>query len=205
MNNNFKTILATGAGVVLSLAFTEVNPVQAAAVTYDFKVDIKEGSLIGKTYTGFFSYDDESEPVGFGYGSDEFYLTDFNFNFDGRQYTLNDVNCEFCYLGENEPEATQPFWVGGVYEFGSDSLNISTKSDLESGFDFGLSIFDTSSPEFRYGNVSSGVGVFRGNVTYTQRPVPEPITLLGTGLALGFGTFFKYELSKKQRKEKQQA
>ncbi len=32
--------------------------------------------------------------------------------------------------------------------------------------------------------------------------VPEPLTLLGAGTALGFGTFFKRELSKKQKKEK---
>lgn len=32
--------------------------------------------------------------------------------------------------------------------------------------------------------------------------VPEPLTLLGAGTALGFGTFFKRELSKKQKKTK---
>lgn len=35
--------------------------------------------------------------------------------------------------------------------------------------------------------------------------VPEPLTLLGAGTALGFGTFFKRELSKKQKKEKAKA
>ncbi len=33
-------------------------------------------------------------------------------------------------------------------------------------------------------------------------PVPEPITLLGTGMALGFGGLFKREYDKKKKKEK---
>ncbi|MCC5640044.1 PEP-CTERM sorting domain-containing protein [Nostoc sp. CHAB 5844] len=35
-----------------------------------------------------------------------------------------------------------------------------------------------------------------------QTPVPEPITLFGTGTALCFGLFFKQELFKKQKKQK---
>ncbi|WP_326997424.1 PEP-CTERM sorting domain-containing protein [Crocosphaera watsonii] len=30
--------------------------------------------------------------------------------------------------------------------------------------------------------------------------IPEPLTILGSATALGFGTFFKRKLSKKQRK-----
>ncbi|WP_430640035.1 PEP-CTERM sorting domain-containing protein [Crocosphaera watsonii WH 8501] len=30
--------------------------------------------------------------------------------------------------------------------------------------------------------------------------MPEPLTILGSATALGFGTFFKRKLSKKQRK-----
>lgn len=40
------------------------------------------------------------------------------------------------------------------------------------------------------------------SVTFQVVAVPEPLTLLGAGTALGFGTFFKRELSKKQKKEK---
>ncbi|RCJ40089.1 hypothetical protein A6770_38285 [Nostoc minutum NIES-26] len=35
-----------------------------------------------------------------------------------------------------------------------------------------------------------------------QTPVPEPITLFGTGIAFCFGVFFKRELSKKQKKQR---
>lgn len=42
-------------------------------ITYDFTVNTLEGPLAGETFTGYFSYDDESNPVGFGYGSEEFF------------------------------------------------------------------------------------------------------------------------------------
>lgn len=35
--------------------------------------------------------------------------------------------------------------------------------------------------------------------------IPEPLTILGAGTALGFGTFFKKQVSKKQSKEKTKA
>lgn len=35
--------------------------------------------------------------------------------------------------------------------------------------------------------------------------IPEPLTILGAGTALGFGTFFKKQISKKQSKEKTKA
>ena len=37
------------------------------------------------------------------------------------------------------------------------------------------------------------------------KPVPEPLTILGSGLALGFGAYFKKEYSKKQKKAKAKA
>ena len=179
MNKDFQTIGTVSVGVALSLAFTEANQAQAAIVNYEFKVNITEGPLIGQVYTGFFSYDDESEPVGFGYGSEEFFLTEFGFDFDGVEYTLDDVTCQ--YTDVCVPGITPPFWVGGVFpQWGKDSLALRTKSPV--GFEFGPSIFLESQPEFEYGNVGSGVGVFSGDVTYTI--VPEPTSTLSF-LAIG--------------------
>lgn len=46
-------------------------------------------------------------------------------------------------------------------------------------------------------------GIVFDNLTYGQaQSIPEPLTLLGTGTALGFGTVFKGKLSKKQQKDK---
>ncbi len=40
------------------------------------------------------------------------------------------------------------------------------------------------------------------NTTLTISAVPEPLTILGTGIALGFGTLFKREMSKKNKRFK---
>jgi choice-of-anchor A domain-containing protein len=44
--------------------------------------------------------------------------------------------------------------------------------------------------------------IFDGNLPDPE-PVPEPLTILGSGMALGFGAFFKRQQSKKQKNAKQ--
>lgn len=190
MNNKFKTILAAGAGVALSLVLTEANPAQAAIVSYDFSVDIKQGPLTGNTYTGFFSYDNQSEPVGFGYGSEEFYLTEFEYDFNGVNYTLDKpivvpgglqvVRRPFFVSGNFNP-AIEPTLVGGTETNGS--------SGYRDWF-FGESVFAPGQNEFEYRQ--DGPSPFRGDVNYVLREptqVPEPanavaLSLLGLGMLL---------------------
>lgn len=134
-----------------------------ATIPYDFTVNNLEGPLSGETFTGSFSYDDESEPVGFGYGSEEFFLTDFEFSFNGVTSGLDNVTTNF-----TDVKPKEAFWVGNVFpQWGSDSLALITKKPL--GIEFGSSIFLESRPEFTYGNVGSGVGVNQGKVTYTLK------------------------------------
>jgi hypothetical protein len=45
-------------------------------------------------------------------------------------------------------------------------------------------------------------GETTGSITPYVAPVPEPLTILGSGLSLGFGALFKKEYSRKQKKVK---
>ena len=47
--------------------------------------------------------------------------------------------------------------------------------------------------------------LFTKTTTARVVAIPEPLTILGSGLALGFGAYFKKEYSKKQKKEKAKA
>jgi hypothetical protein len=77
--------------------------------------------------------------------------------------------------------------------------------------EFNLS-FDLSSPSDRftlsnfavtYQNIYSNRLVFQGsNGIGVGEPVPEPLTILGTAMALGFGGLFQKEFSKRQKKLK---
>jgi len=69
---------------------------------------------------------------------------------------------------------------------------------------FSTIITDTSFMSGRIGFNTAGVEVFYGNTQFSDsslntKPVPEPITLLGSGLALGFGVLFKKEYSRKRK------
>jgi hypothetical protein len=44
--------------------------------------------------------------------------------------------------------------------------------------------------------------IFRSTITGTIEPIPEPLTILGSFTAMGFGTFFKRKLGKKLQQEK---
>ena len=48
---------------------------------------------------------------------------------------------------------------------------------------------------FEYGDTGSAY------VFTNSQPVPEPLTILGAGTAIGFGAFFKRKLAKKNQKQ----
>lgn len=189
MNNKFKTIIGTGASVALSLCLAEPNPASAATISYNFRVDIVEGPLAGQTYTGFFSYDDESEPVGFGYGSEEFFLTEFEFDFQGVNFTLDDPSVATGGL----QLVRRPFFVAGNFNPAIEpALVVGTETDGAFGprnWFFGSSVFAPGQNEFEYRQDSPGA--FRGDVIYVLREpktVPEPGSIAALSL-LGLGMF----------------
>lgn len=103
-------------------------------------------------------------------------------------------------LTEPPVEVRQPFKLQGMVQIGKTYnldmvlfVNSSVTGKSDSNVNAGADFFNETKDGKR--------GLYITNVT----AVPEPLTLLGTGTALGFGTFFKRELSKKQKKEKTKA
>lgn len=63
------------------------------------------------------------------------------------------------------------------------------------------STVSTSSPLFLYiGEVGDNGEVASGSIIVSSSPVPEPLTILGAGTAIAFGTGFKRKLKKIQKK-----
>ncbi|MEQ9359898.1 PEP-CTERM sorting domain-containing protein [Coleofasciculus chthonoplastes] len=91
-----------------------------------------------------------------------------------------------------------------------DSLNtFSAPSDNDSDDVDYVLIEDISAPFTLTGTISfdwTGAPPNRSNLAYQikvgTKPVPEPLTILGSGLALGFGALLKKESSRKQNKVK---
>jgi hypothetical protein len=83
MANVSKKLAITTAGVALSCVVMEANPAQAAVFTYDFTVTGTENFLLGKQFSGSFSYDDSSPRTSFG----GYRPLNFSFDFFGKTYT----------------------------------------------------------------------------------------------------------------------
>ena len=179
----------TTVGVALGLTAMEANPARAAVITVDFQVtDVTQSAAYGgppltieQPLSGFYSFDDESTPVIVPPASINlslFPLTDFNFNFLGRQFSLADISG---YGGT----ATDLFISGSQRE----------SATLETNF----SIFAIARPDFAEPRFS-GVAIREpfvyfvdGRPQLSQRtsptPVPEPATLGGL-CALGLSSIF---------------
>lgn len=192
MNNSiFQKLAVAIAGATLSLTVIEAHPAQAEIITYDFNVDVTSGLLSGQEGVGSFTYDTSLPPV---IGSiRNFPVTDFNFSFLNKTYTLRDI--------ELFDRLTQVSFL----TFGSDGLLIN-----DSFVSFGLLGFE-GQPDFAIANslffTSIGSGgttlTGQGDVTYSLRPtsVPEPGTDFGfSGLGiLGLGWLLRKKIASSQR------
>jgi hypothetical protein len=186
---NIKQLAITTTGVALSLTAMEANSAHAAVITVDFTItDVTQTAgyggpplVIEQPLSGFYSFDDESTPITVPPESlnlSLFPLTDFSFNFLGRQFSLADISG---YGGT----ATSLFIFGSKVESDTVATNFSI---------FSIPRPDFSEPRF------SGVAI-RGPFVYSidgkpelsQRTppvsVPEPATL-GGFCALGLSSIF---------------
>ena len=149
---------------------------QAVSVTYNIKVTIDSsttGELVGNTYLGQTSYDDTD--LDRTKDSQDLPLTSFRFNFQGVDYGL-----------EDDPDAVASFSQGNFL-----GVNYT-------GPDFAISpgILDINGSSFFYQPNNSTLKA-TGPVEY--KPVPEPLTILGTGVVLGALPVLKKEYSKRKK------
>jgi hypothetical protein len=176
MNIYQKSAVAT-VGVALGLGVTKVNSAYAAIQTVDFTItDVTQQAAYGgsplvieQPLSGFYSFDDTSTPIIVPPESINlslFPLTNFGFNFLGREFSLADISG---YGGT----ATSLFIGGSKVE----SDNVQTN----------FSIFDISQPGFaepRFDGTAirgSFVYFFQGKPQLQVRTspvsIPEPSTL----------------------------
>lgn len=155
------------ATTVISFAVINSHPVNAALITYNFEVSIDSGFLEDQNFSGSFQFDDSGLT-----GIDEEFLSvsHLNFEFDGVNYTETDG-------------------VAEVVFFDGDFLGLSFSTPAE--FSFIPGFFELGEAFFAYNLPGEVDGT--GDINYN--PVPEPLTILGTMTALGFGSLFKRKLT----------
>lgn len=92
MKSSTPTKLAISAGFGLMALFTPAVA-RAAVITSDFSTTVgSAGSPFdNQTFSGSFAFDDAQTPSTSFFGEDLFSLQDFNFNFDGQSFNLNNV------------------------------------------------------------------------------------------------------------------
>lgn len=176
MNIYQKSAVAT-IGVALGLGVTKVNPADAAIQTVDFTItDVTQTAAYGgspltieQPLSGFYSFDDASTPFIVPPASINlslFPLTDFGFNFLGREFSLADISG---YGGT----ATNLFISGSQVESSTEQTNFSIFAISQPGF---------AEPRFN-GTAIRGSFVYnlqgRPQLQVRTSPVsvPEPSTL----------------------------
>jgi hypothetical protein len=190
-------LAVTTAGVALGITAMKVNPASAAIITVDFTItDVTQNAAYGgppltieQPLSGFYSFDDASTPVIVPPASlnlSLFPLTDFNFNFLGRQFSLADIS-----------------GYGGT---ATDLLISGAQTESDSFTRF--SIFAIPRPGFAEPRFDATA--IRGPFVYsiegrpqlsqrTTTPVPEPTTIGGWLIA----GLFSIALKKKAASKKQ--
>jgi hypothetical protein len=105
-------------------------------------------------------------------------------------------------------------WTSGIFGSISDNLGDYGSYNANAGITYDGNFWKGSVEGSIFkiiGSVETGIkaeaeynstGSTTGSITTYYEVVPEPLTILGSGMGLGFGAFFKKEYSKKQKKVK---
>jgi hypothetical protein len=142
---------------------------------------------MGSTYDGSFSFD-EIDSNGDGTS---------NVNQVNLDFTFNSFTNTFTEADAVSPPLVQFDFEGNLLglEFGVNDANL---GQIQFNFAFVPGFFSAEEAFVTY-DVQGGTGG-SGDVALASTDVPEPLTLLGSGMALGFGALFKREQAKKREK-----
>jgi hypothetical protein len=173
MINSWQNAAAITSGLVLSLAVQQVNPVQAATVNYNLAGTIQNGSLVGETFSGTFSYD--NSPLTDS-GFETLGVSQVSLNFFGLTFTADD--------DDSYPDYPTVEFSNGSFL----GLNF-TVSSFTPEFSL-IPAFGNTVATFSYiGTNDNGSGSIQYTFVSEPTSVPEPSTVLGL-IALGIGSFW---------------
>lgn len=144
----------------------------------------------------------------FSYTNNAFFPIDGElFGNQGRSHNYHftyEIHSQFTYQGGETFSFTgdDDLWVfinnqlaidlGGVHGAANQSVNLDAVAAT-----LGITVGNTYNFDLFFAERHTTASNFQIETSLALRPVPEPLTLLGTGTALGFGAFFKRKLSSK--------
>ncbi|EAZ92496.1 PEP-CTERM sorting domain-containing protein [Crocosphaera chwakensis] len=207
MNFLVDKILATTTVISLIGGIVNINPSFAAIIGYNMKFFDNSDNQIG---SGEFTYDADTitciQTAAFGDSCDQFNgrdvkteLISFSANILGTEWRFNDRSGQL-WWDENSnsvlgaiPNGPDIFvdkqWFFGNQFSNRNFLSIEGQSGENSGTWKQVLNFDVD-------NSLNGkwTAMLKKSSPSNHHIVPEPLTLLGTAIAIGFGTFFKIKL-----------
>lgn len=175
------------------------NATTKVSLSNFFTVEADQGENVGDTIEGFLLGNIRGFLIGTGLNVGSLLTGNFNItvtaNVDAgfQTFSYSDSNsASVLILGDSIKEVNVPFRKSGILTIGQQyPFNMDlTVSASKSGVYHAFSRFDNTFIE--------DDNFFTADV----QAVPEPLTIVGSGLGLGFGALFKKEHSRKQKKAK---
>ncbi|MDJ0598728.1 MAG: PEP-CTERM sorting domain-containing protein [Crocosphaera sp.] len=196
------TILPTTAVISLIGGILNINPSSAATIGYDLKFFDNLDNQVG---SGEFTYDSHTstciQTQPFGDSCDQvngFFvnteLVSFSANISGTEWIFDDRSGQLWWDEQSNSvrgtiASRSDILLGEQWFFGDQFFNENFLSiEGQSGGTWTQVLNDS--------NFVDGIWIAtaKDSVSPDDRAVPEPLTLLGAGVAIGFGTFFKIKL-----------
>ena len=194
--------------ILFSIFSLLLCPTKAPAISIFFVGRVRENTadmnpVSGATVKGIFSIDNEFDAGDFMFTT----TTDQN----GYFTFTEDVGLEFTDFAKITVQSTSTTQAGTFFAGLETQLDISAVANLlglnPGGGDLTNAAFELLTgisipPNFLISTVlAQNVGAINAKVEPIQA-IPEPLTILGTATAVGFGAFFKRQINKKKKDKK---